>query len=55
MRRPKPNGWTAIGTACCEELRVAQTGVQLLTGFLLILPFSDRFSELDEVMRTCTS
>lgn len=34
-----------------QELRVAQTGVQLLTGFLLILPFSDRFSELDAVMR----
>ncbi|ULE32252.1 DUF6328 family protein [Mycobacterium sp. IDR2000157661] len=35
-----------------QELRVAQTGVQLLTGFLLILPFSDRFSSLDSVMRT---
>ncbi len=35
-----------------QELRVAQTGVQLLTGFLLILPFSDHFSELDAVMRT---
>jgi hypothetical protein len=34
-----------------QELRVAQTGVQLLTGFLLILPFSDRFSDLDTVMR----
>ena len=34
-----------------QELRVAQTGVQLLTGFLLILPFSDRFSNLDSVMR----
>lgn len=35
-----------------QELRVAQTGVQLLTGFLLVLPFSDHFSEVDEVMRT---
>jgi hypothetical protein len=35
-----------------QELRVAQTGVQLLTGFLLILPFSDRFADLDSVMRT---
>lgn len=34
-----------------QELRVAQTGVQLLTGFLLILPFSDQFGELDAVMR----
>jgi hypothetical protein len=30
-----------------QELRVAQTGVQLLTGFLLTLPFQARFSELE--------
>ncbi|MGX9672228.1 DUF6328 family protein [Mycobacterium sp. HM-7] len=30
-----------------QELRVAQTGVQLLTGFLLTLPFQQRFSALD--------
>ena len=35
-----------------QELRVAQTGVQLLTGFLLTLPFQQRFSQLDSVMRT---
>lgn len=29
-----------------QELRVVQTGVQLLTGFLLILPFQDRFDQL---------
>jgi Family of unknown function (DUF6328) len=34
-----------------QELRVVQTGVQLLTGFLLTLPFQQRFGELDEVMR----
>lgn len=34
-----------------QELRVAQTGVQLLTGFLLILPFQPRFTALDSVMR----
>lgn len=34
-----------------QELRVAQTGVQLLTGFLLILPFQPRFAALDSVMR----
>ncbi len=34
-----------------QELRVAQTGVQLLTGFLLILPFQARFTGLDGVMR----
>jgi hypothetical protein len=33
-------------------LRVAQTGVQLLTGFLLTLPFQQRFTQLDGVMRT---
>jgi hypothetical protein len=30
-----------------QELRVAQTGVQVLTGFLLTVPFSQRFSSLD--------
>ena len=35
-----------------QELRVAQTGVQLLTGFLLILPFQPRFAQLDATMRT---
>lgn len=29
-----------------QELRVVQTGVQLLTGFLLILPFQDLFEQL---------
>ncbi len=32
-----------------QELRVAQTGVQILTGFLLTVPFSDRFHDLDRV------
>ena len=30
-----------------QELRVAQTGVQVLTGFLLTVPFSQRFGDLD--------
>jgi hypothetical protein len=34
-----------------QELRVVQTGVQLLTGFLLTLPFQQRFDELDPAMR----
>lgn len=29
-----------------QELRVVQTGVQILTGFLVILPFQSRFQEL---------
>jgi hypothetical protein len=30
-----------------QELRVVQTGVQLLAGFLLTLPFTQRFASLD--------
>lgn len=30
-----------------QELRVTQTGVQILTGFLLTLPFQSRFADLD--------
>jgi tRNA uridine 5-carbamoylmethylation protein Kti12 len=35
-----------------QELRVVQTGVQLLTGFLVTLPFQQRFDRLDDQMRT---
>lgn len=34
-----------------QELRVVQTGVQLLTGFLLTLPFQQRFDMLSETMQ----
>jgi hypothetical protein len=34
-----------------QELRVTQTGVQILTGFLLTLPFTARFKALDDVQR----
>ncbi|MEP9390673.1 DUF6328 family protein [Gordonia sp. VNQ95] len=34
-----------------QELRVAQTGVQVLTAFLLTLPFQSRFDVLDHGMR----
>ncbi|UFS98948.1 DUF6328 family protein [Nocardia huaxiensis] len=34
-----------------QETRVVQTGVQLLTGFLLILPFQPRFEQLADSMR----
>src|ERR1700712_949697 len=30
-----------------QELRVAQTGIQVLAGFLLTLPFSSRFGDID--------
>jgi len=35
-----------------QELRVVQTGVQLLTGFLLTLPFQARFDQLSANQRT---
>lgn len=35
-----------------QELRVVQTGVQLLTGFLLILPFQERFHRLPDYGKT---
>lgn len=35
-----------------QELRVAQTGVQLLTGFLMTLPFQQRFTTLDDQSQT---
>ncbi|HKC27104.1 MAG TPA: DUF6328 family protein [Jatrophihabitans sp.] len=39
--------WTDI----LQELRVLQTGVQLLTGFLLTLPFQQRFTTLTDAER----
>ncbi|OMC33049.1 hypothetical protein A5740_12390 [Mycobacterium sp. GA-1841] len=39
--------WTSL----LQELRVVQTGVQLLTGFLLTLPFQEHFPMLDKSMR----
>ncbi|WP_024804595.1 DUF6328 family protein [Nocardia sp. BMG51109] len=34
-----------------QETRVVQTGVQLLTGLLLTLPFQNRFEQLSEPLR----
>jgi hypothetical protein len=34
-----------------QEVRVVQTGVQLLTGFLLTLPFQQKFSSLSDAER----
>lgn len=34
-----------------QEIRVAETGVQILTGFLLTVPFSQRFEDLSEFQR----
>jgi glucan phosphoethanolaminetransferase (alkaline phosphatase superfamily) len=35
-----------------QELRVLQTGVQILAGFLLTLPFQERFEHLDDFQVT---
>ncbi|GAB7006120.1 hypothetical protein JCM18899A_35930 [Nocardioides sp. AN3] len=40
--------WTDI----LQELRVMQTGAQLLSGFLLTLPFQSTFKQLDQFGRT---
>ena len=40
--------WTEL----IQELRSTQTGVQVLTGFLLAVPFTDQFHRLDDVERT---
>lgn len=34
-----------------QELRVSQTGVQILTGFLLTVPFTQKFGSLDAFQR----
>ena len=38
-------------TELLQEVRVVQTGVQLLTGFLLTLPFTDRFQQLSSASK----
>jgi hypothetical protein len=40
--------WTEL----VQELRSTQTGVQVLTGFLLAVPFTDKFDTLDDFERT---
>lgn len=35
-----------------QELRVMQTGTQVLSGFLLAVAFAPRFTELDDLQRT---
>lgn len=34
-----------------QELRVLQTGVQILTGFLLTVPFTERFTRLSDLQQ----
>jgi hypothetical protein len=39
-------------TAVLQELRVVQTGVQILSAFLLTIPFSNRFHEVTAYQKT---
>lgn len=39
--------WDRNFTELLQELRVAQTGVQILFAFLLSLPFTNRFGAVD--------
>ena len=34
-----------------QELRVTQTGTQIITGFLLAIAFQNRFAELDQFQK----
>jgi hypothetical protein len=46
-RRTLNRNWDEL----MQELRATQTGVQILTGFLLTVPFSSRFGALSPVQR----
>ncbi len=54
MTSPEPDAdritrnWDEI----LQEIRVTETGVQILTGLLLTVPFSARFDTLDDHQRT---
>jgi hypothetical protein len=39
-------------TMLLQELRVVQTGVQILAAFLLTIPFSNRFHEISALQKT---
>ena len=44
---PGPDRLSRNWNEILQKLRVTQTGSQILTGFLLTLPFQQRFSDLD--------
>ncbi|QZY29997.1 DUF6328 family protein [Nocardioides coralli] len=48
MSAPGPERLTRNWNEILQELRVAQTGVQILTGFLLTVPFASRFTDLTD-------
>ncbi|WP_205860505.1 DUF6328 family protein [Phycicoccus sp. HDW14] len=50
-RRPSRRTLSRNWDELMQELRVIQTGVQILTGFLLTVPFSNRFPDLTDAQR----
>ena len=50
-RRPSQETLNRNWDELLQEIRVTQTGVQILTGFLLTVPFSNRFVELSDFQR----
>jgi hypothetical protein len=50
-RQPSPETLTRNWDELLQEIRVTQTGLQILTGFLLTVPFSNRFEELTTFQR----
>ena len=51
-QRPSQETLTRNWDELLQEIRVTQTGVQILTGFLLTVPFSNRFGELTSFQRS---
>ncbi len=50
-RQPSQETLTRNWDELLQEIRVTQTGVQILTGFLLTVPFSNRFGDLTTFQR----
>ncbi|MBE1877418.1 DUF6328 family protein [Myceligenerans pegani] len=50
-RKPSPEQLIRNWNELLQELRVMQTGIQILTGFLLTVPFSARFEDLAQYQR----
>ena len=50
--QPSPETLTRNWDELLQEIRVTQTGVQILTGFLLTVPFSNRFEDLTSFQRS---
>ena len=50
-RQPSQETLTRNWDELLQEIRVTQTGVQILTGFLLTVPFSNRFGDLTAFQR----